>query len=103
MVLGIVTLVLALLTMFCTAGSEGINKDYRDGLKFHRQIGAYYLLYGGILAAVGGALNMFLSGPRGEKAPKEPKAPKEKKKKKSKDEPAEDVPSEGSVPEAPAE
>lgn len=72
MVFGIVVLVLALLILICTAGKLGFDGN-TDGLKFHRQIGAYLTLYGGIMAAGAGFYDWFSSKPKTEKV----KAPKE--------------------------
>ena len=72
MVFGIVVLVLSLLILFCTAGKLGFDGN-TDGLKFHRQIGAYLTLYGGIMAAGAGFYDWFSSKPKTEKV----KAPKE--------------------------
>jgi hypothetical protein len=72
MVFGIVVLVLSLLIIFCTAGKLGFDGN-TDGLKFHRQIGAYLTLYGGIMAAGAGFYDWFSSKPKTEKV----KAPKE--------------------------
>lgn len=72
MIFGIVVLVLSLLIIFCTAGKLGFEGD-TDGFKFHRQIGAYLTLYGGIMAAGAGFYDWFSSKPKTEKV----KAPKE--------------------------
>ena len=49
MVCGIVTFVFALLVFICTAGSAGFDGN-TDGYKFHRQVGAYFMLIGGLIA-----------------------------------------------------
>ena len=72
MIFGIVVLVLSLLIIFCTAGKLGFEGD-TDGFKFHRQIGAYLTLYGGIMAAGAGFYDWFSSKPKTEKV----KVPKE--------------------------
>ena len=72
MIFGIVLLVISLLIIFCTAGKLGFEGN-TDGFKFHRQIGAYLTLYGGIMAAGAGFYDWFSSKPKTEKV----KVPKE--------------------------
>ena len=55
MILGIVTLVLGILVLAFSSGSACF--EHSDGIKFHRAIGAYFMLYGGIFASVFGFLD----------------------------------------------
>lgn len=61
--LGVVTLVMAILVLAGTAGSALFEDDFGD-TKFYRQIGAYFILYGAIIATVCGFLDF-----RGVKSP----------------------------------
>ena len=62
LVCGIVTFVLALLVFICTAGTAVLDesKEVLEHSKGKRQIGAYFFLIGGILAAGGAACVKFL-------------------------------------------
>ena len=55
MILGIVTLVLGILVLAFSAGSACF--EHGDDIKFHRAIGAYFMLYGGLFASVFGFLD----------------------------------------------
>ena len=55
-IVGIVTLVFGIFVIACSAGSAGFDFDTAH-VKFYREIGAYFALYGGIMAAVFGFLN----------------------------------------------
>ena len=57
-VCGIVTLVLGILVMFVTASGAVIDGN-TDGIKFVKEVGAYFALIGGIVAALGAALDFF--------------------------------------------
>ena len=57
-VCGIVTLVLGILVMFVTASGAVIDGN-TDGIKFVKEVGAYFALIGGLLAALGAALDFF--------------------------------------------
>ena len=58
LVCGIVTLVLGILVMFVTA-SGAVFDGNTDGAKFVKEVGAYFALIGGIVAALGAALDFF--------------------------------------------
>ena len=49
MVCGVLTFVFGLLVFICTGGSAVFDGN-TDGYKFHRQIGAYFALLGGLIA-----------------------------------------------------
>ena len=55
MILGIVTLVLGIMVLAFSAGTACF--EHGDDLKFHRAIGAYFMLYGGLFASVFGFLD----------------------------------------------
>ncbi len=55
--LGVVTLVMAIMVLACSTGSAVIDGNTGD-TKFYRMIGAYFILYGGIFAAVCGLLDL---------------------------------------------
>ena len=54
--LGIAVVVLAVLVLALSAGSACF--EHTDGLKFYRGIGAFFMLYGGIIAVVGSFLDI---------------------------------------------
>ncbi len=54
---GVVTLVLAILVLACSAGTAVADFD-TDGITFRRGIGSYFMLYGGIFASVCGFLDL---------------------------------------------
>ena len=58
MVCGIITLVCGILVFALTGGKAAFDADL-DNYKFHRQIGAYFALFGGILAGAGACLDKF--------------------------------------------
>ena len=62
LVCAIITFVFALLVFICTAGTAVLDasKDALEHTKGKRQIGAYFALIGGILAAGGAACDKFL-------------------------------------------
>ena len=53
MILGIATLALGIIVIAASTGSAGFE-NVTDDVEFHRQIGAYFILYGGILATAAG-------------------------------------------------
>ena len=59
MVCGIITFVFGLLVFICTAGNAGFDADM-DNYKFHRQIGAYFMLIGGLVAGGCAAADKFV-------------------------------------------
>ena len=104
MIFGILLFVLSLLVIFCTAGKPCFDVD-TAGMKFHRQIGAYLTLYGGIRAAGGAFFDWFSSKPKTEKVkPAKDEEPEEEATEEPAKEQTEEAPAETEAPaEEPAE
>ncbi len=58
LVCAVLTFVLGILVMFVTASGAVIDGN-TNGIKFVKEVGAYFALIGGIIAALGAALDFF--------------------------------------------
>jgi len=58
LVCAVLTFIFGILVMFVTASGAVIDGN-TDGIKFVKEVGAYFALIGGLLAALGAALDFF--------------------------------------------